>query len=156
MQLKRHLNEELSEILDRDQQHLRRTLDNLPEWARAAAEHPDAFWERQQAQIRKCIPAVPGRSSARTVTAWAGAFAVILLAILLLHNRPEPRPSRVQSDPDQELLVAVEQTLQSGVPQALEPAAMLADEINSSGQPISTSHRAYKENRNENRQNEKQ
>jgi hypothetical protein len=148
MQLTRHLsNEELSEmIFESDQRHLRRTLDALPEWARTAADRPNAFWERQQSEIRKRIAVAPKRSSMQTVTAWAGAFAVVLLAILLLSDSPAPRPSRAQTDPDQELLVAVEHTVQSGVPQALEPAAMLAEEINSS-QPISPSH--PKENRNE-------
>jgi hypothetical protein len=143
MQLTRHLsNEELSEmIFSSDQQHLQRTLSALPAWARAAAERPDAFWELQQAEIRKRISAVPKRSPARTITGWAGAFAVVLLAIFLLNDGPAPPSSRAQSDLDQELLVAVEQSVQSGVPQALEPAAMLADEIDSGSQPISTKSR---------------
>jgi hypothetical protein len=151
MRVNRYLsNEELREIIfDSDQQHLRPTLSTLQEWAQTAGERPDAFWERQQAEIRKHIAAVPVRSSAQAVTPWAGAFAVFLLAIFLLHSSPAPRPSRAQSDPDQELLVAVEQTVQSGLPQALEPAAMLADEISRSSQPISKSHRVYKENPNE-------
>jgi hypothetical protein len=153
MQLTRDLsNEELIEmIFGGDQQHLRQTLGALPEWAHAATEHPAAFWERQQVEIRKRIAAVPEHSSTRTVTAWAGAFAVILLAIFFLNSGPALRPSRTQIDPDQELLVAVEQTVQSGLPQALEPAALLADEISSSSsQPIPTSHRVYKENSHEN------
>jgi hypothetical protein len=150
MQLTRHLsNEELSEmIFDSDQRHLRRTLEALPEWARTAADRPDAFWERQQAEIRKRIARAPQRSSTQTVTAWAGAFAMVLLAVFLLSDSPAPRPSRTQNDPDQALLVAVEQTVQSGVPLALEPAAMLAEEINNS-YPISMSHRVPKEKLNE-------
>src|SRR5580704_1264767 len=109
MQLTRHLsNDELSEmIFDSDQRHLRRTLDALPEWARTAADRPTAFWERQQADIRKRIAGSPQRSSTQTVTAWAGAFAMVLLAILLLSYSPTTRSSRAQDDPDQELLVAV-------------------------------------------------
>lgn len=150
MQLTRYLgNDELSEkTFDSDQRHLRRTLEALPEWAHAATGHPDAFWERQQLEIRRRIAAVPERSSTRIVTAWAGAFAVVLLATFLLNSGSAPRPSRAQSDPDQELLVAVEKMVDSGVPQALEPAAMLADEINRSSQQIST-HGVYKENPNE-------
>jgi hypothetical protein len=149
MYLTRHLNSgELSEmILDSDQQHLQRTLDGLPECARAATERPDVFWDEQQERIRKRIAAVSMRTSKRTVIARAGAFGVILLATLLLYNHPERRPSRVQNDPDQELLVAVEQTVQNGIPRALEPAAMLADEIDNGSQPISTSNRVHKENR---------
>jgi hypothetical protein len=156
MQLTRHLtSEELSEIVfASDQQHLQRTLDVLPEWAHAAAEKPDTFWDRQQADIKKRIDAMQQRSSMRTATAWAGAFAVALLATFLLRSSPAPRPSSAQADPDQELLVAVEQSVQSGVPEALEPAALLADEINSGSQPIPASHRTYKENRNEGPRNE--
>jgi hypothetical protein len=150
MHLTRHLsNEELSEmIFDSDQQRLHRTLSVLPEWVRAATAHPDAFWERQQVEIRRRITAVPERSPAQTITAWAGAFAVVLLAAFLLSDNPTLRPPTAQSDSDQELLVAVEQTVQSGVPAALEPATILADEITRS-QPTFTSHRAYKEDSNE-------
>ncbi len=148
MLLTRHLNhEELSQmIFDSDQQRLRQTLAALPEWAQALTQHPDGFWERQRTDIRKRITSVSQRKSTQTVTAWAGALAIVLLAIFLLSDSSVPRPSSAQNDPDQELLVAVEQSVQSGVPQALEPAAMLAEEISSS-QPISTSHRVYKENR---------
>jgi len=158
MQLTRHLsNEELGEVIfASDQRHLQRTLDALPEWSRATTEHPDAFWEKQQVDIQKRIDAVQQRSSMRTATAWASAFAVILLATFLLRSSPAPRPSSAQSDPDQELLVAVEQSVQSGVPRALEPAALLADEINSGSRPISMTHRTYKENQNERPRNEDQ
>src|ERR1700733_10646984 len=99
-------------IFDSDQQGLQQTLRALPEWARASSERPAAFWERQQAEIRKRMAAMPERPNWQPLTAWAGGFAVVLLAGLLLLNRPQPRPSRAESDPDQELLVAVEQTVQ--------------------------------------------
>jgi hypothetical protein len=117
-------------IFESNQRYLRQTLGALPELAHAATAHPDEFWERQQAEIRKRITTMPEPSSGRALTAWAGALAMVLLAILLMHGNPAPRPSEAQSDPDQDLLVAVEQTMQSGLPHALEPAAMLADEIN--------------------------
>ena len=133
MQLTHHPNSRKSSemIFESDQQYLRQTLGGLPELAHAATEHPDEFWERQQAEIRQRIAAMPAPSSGRAATAWAGALAMVLLALFLLHGNPAPRASGMQSDPDQDLLVAVEQSLQSGVPQALEPAAMLADEISS-------------------------
>ena len=150
MKLTWHLNnEELREIIfDSDRHQMQRTLDALPGWTRSATARPDAFWERQHSDIRRRIAGVPKRSHTQTVTALSGALAVLLLAIFLLSDSPGPRSSRAPSDPDQELLVAVEQSVQSGVPQALEPAAMLAEEI-SSGQPVSASHRVYKENENE-------
>jgi hypothetical protein len=143
-------NEELNEmILDSDQQHLQRTFGPVSEWARTATDHPDAFWERQQADIRLRI-AASERSPMRPVAAWASAFAVVLLAILFLRGGPTLPPPGTQSDPDQELLVAVEQSVYSGVPQALEPAAMLADEISNGVRATSASHRVSKENQNEN------
>jgi len=151
MRLTRDLNnEELREmILDSDQRHVQRTLGPLAEWAQTATDYPDAFWERQQTEIRMRI-AASQRSPLRPAAAWASAFAVVLLATICLNSGLTlPRPT-AQNDSDQELLVAVEQSLQSGVPQALEPAAMLADEISSSVQPNSISHRVTKENQNEN------
>lgn len=141
MQLTRHqTNAKLSDlILDNDRQHLKQTLGALPEWAQAAAERPDAFWERQQTEIRKRIATVPAPSFVRAATAWTGALAMVLLALFLMHGNPAPRLQGTQTDPDQELLVAVEQTVQSGVPQSLEPAAMLAEEISSSNRPHVTS-----------------
>jgi hypothetical protein len=139
MRLTRDLsNDETEMSLDSDQQHWLRTLGPLSEWVRAVTDHPDAFWEQQQAEIRKRI-ATPDRSPARVAAVGASAFAMVVLAILFLHIGPALPPPGAQSDPDQELLVAVEQAVQSGVPQALEPAAMLAEEISSSVQPTSTS-----------------
>jgi len=151
MQLTHHLrSEEKSEtIFNKNQQHLRQTLAALPVWALTSTEHPDAFWEWQHKEIRNRIAAGPVPSSTPTVAVWVGALAMVLLAVFLLHSNPTPPSSKAQSDPDQELLIAVEQTVQSGVPHALEPAAMLADEISSSSQPITTSHRIYKETQNE-------
>jgi hypothetical protein len=151
MRLTRDLNnEEVNEIiLDSDQQHVQGTLGPLAEWAQTATDYPDTFWERQQAEIRMRIVASQ-HSPLRPAAAWASAFAVVLLAIIFLNSGPTlPRPA-AQNDSDQELLVAVEQSVQSGVPQALEPAAMLADEISNSVQANDTSHRVTKENQNEN------
>ena len=121
----------------------------LRDWARAATDCPDAFWDQQRLEIRRRIATAPRPSSMGVVTAWAGALAVVLLAIVLLRTAPTPQRSVGQNDSDQELLVGVEQTLQRGGPQALEPAAMLAEEI-SNNPPISTSRSTLKENRNEN------
>jgi hypothetical protein len=121
----------------------------LPDWARAATDCPDAFWDQQRLEIRRRLATAPRRSSMGVLAAWAGAWAVVVLAIALLRTTPTPQASVGQNDSDQELLVGVEQTLQRGGPQALEPAAMLAEEI-SNNPPISTSRSTLKENRNEN------
>jgi hypothetical protein len=150
MHLINHLNdEELTELLlERDEHELQQTLSALPGSLRSVTDLPDFFWQGQRAAIRRRI-AAPPRAWLRPVLSWTTAMALVILALMLLRSGPAPKQSQLRSDPDQELLVAVEQTMQSEVPSALEPAALLADEIGSS---ITTrSHTAIpKENRNEN------
>ena len=97
------------------------------EAARTAAERPDRFWERQRAAVRQGIE----RSTARRLYvrrwSWAtAATAAALVVALVLWRRPSaPLPH----DADQELLVAVERSLEREVRAALEPAALLAGEL---------------------------
>jgi len=142
-------NDELTEMCLDGDQRLREILAALPESARAITEHPDSFWQRQEAQIRERIVA-SGRQPVWTAKAWVAAFALVVLAILLLNRGLAPQPSRSDSDPDQELFLAVEQAVHSDVPEALAPAAMLADEINNNVRSSSTPDRVSKENQNEN------
>jgi hypothetical protein len=143
-------NDELTEMcLNSDQQRLQEILAALPESARAITEHPDSFWQRQAAQIRVRI-AASERQPAWTARAWASALALILLGILLLNRGSVPQASRSDNDSDQELFLAVEQAVHSDVPEALAPAAMLADEINNNVRSSSTPDRVSKENQNEN------
>ena len=79
------------------------------------------------------------------------ALGLALLATTLLrHGRtPAPPATLAQTVSDQELMIAVEQAVQTDVPDALAPAALLADEISNS-QSSSTSNRFPKENKHEN------
>lgn len=143
-------NEEfLGPRLDGEQESLRRILAALPESARSVTEHSDAFWKRQQTEIRNRIT-TSRLQPVRATWAWASVLALALLAVLYPNGRVAPSPSRAENDPDQELFIAVEQAVQGGVPEALSPAALLADEIIGNAQPISTSGPVYKENPNEN------
>ena len=111
---------ECSGQLDR----LRWATGALRDSAHALAERPEGFWERQRS-------AAAVRSSALRARplAWATAIAVALLAATLLQEpRPAP-PAAPSPDPDQALLVAVERATRRQVPQALEPAALLTQEI---------------------------
>jgi hypothetical protein len=85
--------------------------------------------------------------------AQACALALLLFALMLLRTGPKPVqvPSQTQfsPDPDQELLVAIEQAVQSDGPASLEPAALLAEQIVNPVQGSSSSH-FTKESPNEN------
>jgi hypothetical protein len=106
---------------------LRRAMNGL---VVAASERPAEFWQRQRSAIREQAGSAQRRLAAPLPTlAWAAAAAVIAVASLLVGVTPSPPPPSAQTDPDHELLLDVERMLQSDVPQALAPAALLAQEI---------------------------
>jgi hypothetical protein len=142
MQLIRQLsNEELTEmLLDGDQRELQPALGSLPDWLHAATDQPEWFWQRQGAAIRGRIAAAD-RSRFRASLAWAGTLALSAVAMLLLSGDPKPTPTQTQIDPDQEMLLSVEDAVHRNVPAALEPAALLADEISNGARAEQTSYR---------------
>jgi hypothetical protein len=81
-----------------------------------------AIWAKISAREKK---------RANWLFALAGTLALIVLAVSTLFMSPQraTAPPEAQIDSDHELLVHVEQTIESGGPQALEPAALLAREI---------------------------
>ncbi len=123
---------------------------------RGLSSEPDEYWIRQRVATRTAIAATPSRPAWRFPRlAWAGAMAVIVLAGLLAGggNVPTPAPVATRNpttgdptatDPDHELLLAVEHVMQSSGPEALEPAAYLVREINRNVRPhtISKIHRS--------------
>ncbi len=96
------------------------------------ADRPQEFWDRQRVSIRNQIAAIPvqsARVSGRLV--WAPVFALLLLGgVLLTGGTPSP-PAVPQAsvDPDHELLLAVEQVMESNGPDALEPATYFIQQI---------------------------
>jgi len=142
--MKSHLNDaELAELLMTPDGHaphlkecavcrtevegLRRAMDGL---VLAVSERPAQFWQRQRIAIREQAGSAQRRFAGPLPTlAWAAAAAVIVVASLLVGVAPSPAPPVVQTDRDHELLLDVERMVQSDVPQALAPAALLAHEI---------------------------
>ncbi len=117
---------------------------------RELSSEADEFWTRQRAAIRTAIAAAPSRPAWRLLRlTWAGATAVTVLAGLLVGGgsvpplTPQATGHLVVTDPDHELLLAVEHVMQSSGPEALEPAAYLVREINRNARPraISKIHR---------------
>lgn len=102
----------------------------LAAWAgglRAEAERPASFWLAQRAAIAGRIQGSDSTASLRL--AWAGSLALIVLATTLLTQAPAPAASVTAYDPDHDLLVGVERAVRRPVPQALEPARLLAQEL---------------------------
>ncbi len=99
----------------------------LAESLRAAGERPEGFWRMQRALIQERIQGSEQRASLRM--AWAGSVALITVAVCLLTQTPAPASAVANYDPDHDLLVGVEQAVRRPVPQALEPAQLLAQEL---------------------------
>jgi predicted anti-sigma-YlaC factor YlaD len=108
-----------------EQERMDNLLARCREAIRAAASRSEAFWQWQRTAVARRRTE---RSGSRRL-AWAAATAaLVLIAILLTEKRPPAKPL-AQSDPDQALLVDVERSVRREVPRALEPAALLAQEI---------------------------
>jgi hypothetical protein len=112
-------------------------LKGFAEWARQSTDRPETFWQRQAAEITAQLHAPSsGRISTGFQPAWAAIAVVILLGVLLLLG-PSQKPSseNAHAASNHELLVNVEQTVESDLPIALEPAALLAEEIERNSRP---------------------
>jgi hypothetical protein len=113
-------------------------LVRLTTFAHEASEQPSHFWLRQRAAIRSRIAIKEASKKPWKGLLWLAGVAVLLLVSLITMNRSVmPAPQNV-TDPDQELLMTVERTVQSGGPDALEPAALLAQEISNAESESST------------------
>jgi hypothetical protein len=119
---------------------------------RALGNEPQAFWSTQHAAIRVRI-ASAGTQTLRwwPRTAMAAASVMVVTACLLLGGGTAPVPTpQAETDPDHELLVAIEQAMQTDGPAALVPAALLAEEINRHVKPVSQVNEPRKEMSHEN------
>lgn len=93
---------------------------------RAAAERPERFWQRQQAEI---LARLDAPALAPPPLAWASAVALLALAVLLSLPGGTPVAAAPPPDPDRQLLLEVQQTLDRDVPDALAPASLLTQEM---------------------------
>ncbi len=143
--------EHLAQCASCRQEHeqLLQPVKELPEWARSAEEQPEVFWERQRLAIRSRIARESGSARRSTRLAWVVALAIILFASLILKTGSRVPVQRSQADPDHELLVAVEQALDGDVPEALQPASLLVDEMAKASQPDSNSRNSKEKSKHE-------
>ena len=109
-----------------EMQRLRAALAGLAKEVQAETERPESFWARQQ---RGIADRIAGTTTTAHRLAWATAFAIVmLLAGTFVHQAPveQARPY----DPDDELLRQVARSMRREAPVALEPAGLLASEMN--------------------------
>ena len=122
---------------DLNTKDIQQALDGWRDSAAERAERPDWFFARQHARVMSGINA--RRSAGVPRLAWAGIAATVAVAASLMF----PAPSQKQVEPqlqiqarqevqisDHDLMLAVERTLNAGTPSSLEPASLLADEMN--------------------------
>jgi hypothetical protein len=136
MEIIRYLSDdELQDLtMESDRQALRPTLESLPDWARTSTEHSEEFWQKQREAIWSRIATRQFRAQER-LARWSPALAcsalaaIVLLAGLILKRAPTALPRETQIDPDHELLLHVERAMHSDGPAALDPAALLAEEM---------------------------
>lgn len=131
MEIIRHMsNEELADLsIDSDRRALRETFDALPGWAQVATENNQEFWQNQRAGVWARISQAERRSARLPILGWALAAVTIAASGWLLNRPSDLRPHQVRVDPDHELLLEVERAVQTDGPLALEPAALLAEEM---------------------------
>ena len=136
MEIIRHLSDdELMELtVESDRHALRPTLESLPDWARASTEHSEEFWQKQREGVWSRISSPQFQTRDRWAR-WSPALAcsalaaILLLAGFILDRAPATLPREAQVDPDHELLLQVERAVNHDGPAALDPAALLAEEM---------------------------
>ncbi len=106
-----------------------RALSGLPAQAGEAGQRPDAFWREQRLGISARIERAPAPHAG---VRWGLALAGLLLVATML-NQPAPQfdTQAAPSDPDHELMLAVQQAVRRPIPEALAPAELLVAEMNS-------------------------
>ena len=114
-----------------NEKDIRGAIDAWRESVQSQNERPEWFWARQRTRVLAKIREPRGFSPK---FAWAGLAAVVAVAISLF--APAEKPKQLPSPPvaqnqisDHDLMLAIERSMNSGVPSSLAPASLLADEM---------------------------
>ncbi|MBI2837703.1 MAG: hypothetical protein HYX75_05275 [Acidobacteria bacterium] len=109
-----------------EESRMRSELKGFSEEYARQGERPEVFWAKQRAAVHARI------ERRRTVLwrlTWSTAAAATIMLGYLHFRSPASQPAPVVQDADQALLLDVERSLRRPVPAALEPAMILAAEI---------------------------
>lgn len=115
---------------------IQQALDRWRESANQQAERPNWFWSRQHARLMSKI--AERGPSAFPKLAWASLAATIAIAVSLILPTPPEKKIEAQSQraqaaaeiSDHDLMLAIERSMNQGVPSSLAPASLLANEMN--------------------------
>jgi len=120
---------------DPEVQRFRQALQAIPNFAQVNSQRPEIFWTRQRAEVWKAIErGTETQRRSMPKLAWVAAAVVVGIAAMMLSVSPVPQAPQARVDPDHELLLDIERSLNSGGPQALEPASLLVEEISQNAQ----------------------
>jgi hypothetical protein len=98
--------------------------------AKKSVEQPEAFWLRQREAIGNRVAACDFTHPWKRWMWVTATMMLILLACTLISRKSvQPTTAAARPDADDALLMSVQQSIRSDVPQALKPAALLAQEI---------------------------
>ncbi len=133
------------ELNDKD---LKNSLNAWRESVDRQAERPDWFWARQRAMVSSQIQEPKVRRM--PVLAWAGIAATVAVGAALMIPATKNTDAAPKSTPqvlvqasnqisDHELMQGLEETMNSGVPDALQPASTLQQEMENAYSAKSTS-----------------
>lgn len=145
-------------LLESDEKLLRRHISDLPEFARTSTERGESFWRQQRMSITTKIVAQKKVGFFGLMPLFAGVAAVIALAFMMLsssNHRPSSVvhvqvPATTTDHNDRDLLLQVEESTESNGPEALQPAALLADEISQNNTGSATTGQIKEKSTNEN------
>jgi hypothetical protein len=107
-------------------------LRDLTHDMRKKLDENEVFWSQQRRAIQTRVSSIrAAKDSGSPQLSWALAAATVVIAVALFQGVETPAPpvSQLAVDPDHELLLEVERALQTGGPEALEPASLLVREI---------------------------
>jgi hypothetical protein len=115
---------------------IQQVLERWRDSANQQANRPDWFWSRQRAQLMSKI-AEQGTSTFPKL-AWASLAATVAIAVSLVlpihqEKKVEPQAQLAQEAAeisDHDLMLAIERSMNQGVPSSLAPASLLANEMN--------------------------
>ena len=121
----RHI--EICPVCSAEAEELRLSLSSFRHAIHATAERDQSFWRSQQLAFRERVSA---REWYPLHWAWVVVMVVILITAIFLTRTPNAPRNYPSDDADNALLQAVQGDLGRGVPQALAPAVLIAEERN--------------------------
>ena len=147
-------NELIEEQMEADRQALSPVLAALQDWTRECTNRTEIFWQRQRNSIKERVATAEKAIWLGSLPlAGASAFALIIVAVLLLGSGPSAAPlhaTNASADPDQQLLMAVEAAVRTESPSALAPVSVDLREISqampNNSEPTSHSTETRNEN----------